>query len=427
MPPQELDISGGRVGKKTSAVGLFVQSWPRPHQKYTPKPFDENSEKMNETQDISFNYSLPTRVIFGQGEISLLPSLVDEQVGSEAKILLVTGTQSLKANGLLRKITGMLGTERISLYDRVPPGPSPLVVEEATQLCRENACSIVVGIGGGSAMDVAKATAILSQHEGLPWPYINQEKEISQPGLPYIAVPTTSGSSSEVTPFSVMWDLREKRKYGLSNPYMFPTIALVDPDFTLSMRPTLTSISGMDPFTSAFEAYWSRHSQPVSDALALRAIRLIAENLEVSWSRRSPTSRAACSLATTLSGMAYSNTRGTTICHAISYSLTADFGVAHGLAVGILLAPFLRLNAPHLGDKLEPLLDALGVSDVEEACQKITAMMENCRLPTRLNRLRIKEGDLDNIVAAGLAQPQASNNPYDISPEEAREALLSIM
>ncbi|MCH7653517.1 MAG: iron-containing alcohol dehydrogenase, partial [Chloroflexi bacterium] len=244
----------------------------------------------------SFSWFNSTKVIFGAGKLSELPAVVDDVAGSQSRVFLVTGRSNLRATGILDKVIAALGESRISLFDRTTPFPSPALVEEALKECREVEADIVVAIGGGSAMDLGKAVAILTAHDGEVIEYATRERQLERPGLPFVAVPTTSGSSSEVTSGSALWDLDAKRHMGLSSPMMFPTVALVDPELTMTMPKTLAAASGMDAFTSAFESYWSLESEPISDAIDLEVIRIFTQNLERSCIQGDLESRASCAL-----------------------------------------------------------------------------------------------------------------------------------
>ena len=261
-----------------------------------------------------FTWLNPTRVLFGDGRLADLPEVVADLAGGRARVLLVTGRSSLRASGVLDKVVEMLGGERVTLFDRVVPFPSPELVDGAVALCRDAAPDVIVSVGGGSAIDLAKAVAALARHEGTAREYAQGVKDLRRRGLPFVAVPTTSGSSSEVTSGAALWDMEEKEHMGLGSPLMFPDAAIVDPLLAMTMPSEVAAASGMDAFTSAFESYWSTEAQPLSDALNLEVIRLFSRNLERSCSdgdresrphalsrrpcRASPTATAAPTSAT---------------------------------------------------------------------------------------------------------------------------------
>lgn len=345
----------------------------------------------------SFTWFNPTRVVFGPGKLADLRSVVNEVAGDGARAFLVTGQHALRSTGVLQRVLDLLGEDRTTLFDRVTPFPSPKLVDEALEACREASPDIVVAVGGGSPMDVAKAVAVLMAHDGTSREYGTAQKRLERPGLPFVAVPTTSGSSSEVTSGSALWDMEAKMVIGLNSPLMFPDAAVVDPELAMTMPKSLAAVTGMDAFTSAFESYWSTESEPMSDALDLEAIRLFSENLETSCTVGDLRSRSACALAATISGVAYSNSRPN-VCHGVGSPLTLFWDAEHGQAVGVTLTTFLRSQAEGISHKLPALWDALGVSDLDEADRRITQIMDGCGLATRLSGLGLTEGDLGTLL-----------------------------
>ena len=352
---------------------------------------------MVEQTSPAFTWLNPTRVVFGVGELSRLPAIVDEVAGTGAGVFLVTGRRSLRAKGVLQEVVDSLGASRVTLFDRVAEFPSPGMVVQALAACRRSSADAVVAIGGGSAMDVGKSVAILMTHGGDPEEYGSGQKKFHQRGLPFIAVPTTSGSSSEVTAGVALWDMEAKRPIRLSSPFMFPTVAIVDPRLSMSMPKILAAATGMDAFTSAFESYWSLKAEPLSDAIALEVIRILEANLERSCIQGDLESRSMCALAATMSGIGYSNSPPN-VCHAIGSPLTLFWEVAHGQAVSVTLPTFLRWSAPAISHKLPALWSALGVGDVEEATARIDRMMERCGLQSRLRALGVGDGDMETLL-----------------------------
>ena len=284
----------------------------------------------------NFTWYHPTRIIYGVGKLQELPTEVGKLVEAGSSVFLVTGRSSLQARGILQKVLDGLHEFDVTVYNDVRPFPSPENVDSAAEACKAAGAKIVIAIGGGSALDLAKAVAILAVHEGTALEYATHQRDFQRKGLPFIASPTTSGSSSEVTSGSALWDLEGKKHYGLGGPTMFPDVAIVDPELTMSMSTSLAANTGMDAFTSAIESYWNLESQPISDALDLDVIRTFATNLERSAIQGDMESRAACALAASMSGAAYSNSRPNA-CHAIGGPLTLYWGVEHGQAVGLVL------------------------------------------------------------------------------------------
>ena len=318
-----------------------------------------------------------------------------------------------------------LDGHRVSVFDQAAPFPSPAAVDAATASCRAASADIVVGIGGGSAMDLAKAVAILCVHEGKALEFALRERQFHRKGLPFIAAPTTSGSSSEVTSGSALWDMDAKRHYGLGGPMMFPDVAIVDPELTTSMPGKLAAVTGMDAFTSAFESYWSTEAQPISDALDLAVIYTFANHLERSAIQGDLESRAACAMGATMAGMAYSNSRPNA-CHAVGGPLTLYWGVEHGQAVGITLTGFLEWSGPAIAHKLPALWEALGLDDMAGAVERIAQIMQRCGLETRLRGLGLSASDVDTLVER-THPDRLAPLPVAIDRDQLRSMLSAIL
>ena len=345
----------------------------------------------------SFVWRNPTRIVYGLDKLEELPAELRQIAGARAKVLLVTGRTFLRSSGILQRVTDLLADYEVVLHDRADPFPTPADADEAAALCRESSIDVVVGVGGGSALDLAKAAAVLATHERPAKDYAMKAASFERRSLPFIAVPTTSGSSSEVTSGSALWDWDSKSQFGLGDIRMFPTVAIVDPRLTMTMSQPLAANTGMDAFTSAFESYWNVNSDPISDAIALEVIRVYSGNLVRSAIQGDLESRAACALGATISGVGYSNS-SPNACHAVGSPLTLYWRVEHGQSVSTTLSSFLRWSAPAIADRMPALLGALGVNSLDEACGKIERIMRDCGLETRLSGLGIESGDIDHIV-----------------------------
>ena len=373
----------------------------------------------------SFTWRNPTKVIFGAGELTKLSSIVDDVAGPDSRVFLVTGLHSLRAQGTLQSVLSDLGEARVTLFDEASPFPSPGLVDRALEECRATAAHLVVAIGGGSPLDLGKAVAILMGHEGTSQEYGSGEKTLQRRGIPFIAVPTTSGSSSEVTPFAAIWDMEAKRSMRLGSPLAFPEVAIVDPELTMSMPKALAAVTGMDAFTSAFEAYWSIESEPLADAIELEVIRLFAANLERSCIQADLESRSSCALAATMSGIAYSNSRPNA-CHAIGNPLTIFWGAEHGQAVGITLASLLAWNAPAISRKLPALWNALGVNDLNEATNRIAQIIDRCGMESRLSGLGVRDADMETLLD-NIRWDRLGVLPRTLGREDARVLLQGLL
>ncbi len=343
------------------------------------------------------SFYMPTRIIYGQGTLSRLPDAVEETAGPDAHVFLVTGPNNLKSQGTLDRVLDDLGRFRLIHYGGALPFTPPHLVDDAVEARRASEATVVVGIGGGSVLDLAKLVAILASNPGPSLDYGTGARRVGPPGLPFIAVPTTSGSSSEVTSAARLWLFDQQESYAISHRNMYPAVAIVDPDLALTMPSELAAATGMDAFSSAFESYWATESQPITDALALRVIRLYAQNLEASCKGAAEESRANCALAATISGVGYTNSHPN-VCHAFSQPLTLMRGVVHGQAVGVSLGACLKWNAPAISYKLPALWEALGVEGLDDAVTRVEQIMESCGLKTRLGDLGFGTDDMETAL-----------------------------
>lgn len=301
-----------------------------------------------------FNYFNPTRIEFGAGIFKQLDSFARPLGG---KALLVTGGHSAKTTGTLDQALAQLpGAE---VVDGIPPNPATDVCEAGAKRCREAKCDFVVALGGGSAMDAAKAIAGLAKNPGPCSHYFGQDL-FTAGALPVIAIPTTSGTGSEVTPFSVITDPEKHAKRTLSGHALFPTLALLDPELTVSMPGDVTVATGLDALSQGMEGLISTMSTPLGDTLALETCRLVKEWLPLAvHDGTNIEARSWMHYAAMLSGAVIAQSR-TTLVHAMGYCYTIEFGIPHGLANALLLAPVFQYNAQQEPAKVAALATVLG-------------------------------------------------------------------
>jgi phosphonate metabolism-associated iron-containing alcohol dehydrogenase len=368
-----------------------------------------------------YQYAMPTHVIFGPGAISHASKVA----GNEDSRVLVVCSPSMRRLRIADRIMDDIGHGRAVLFDGAIPYPTPDLVDHVVEICQNGRCDVVVAVGGGSTLDLGKSVAALAPTTGRTIDYLAGDASLEAPGLPYVAVPTTAGTGSEVTPWATIWDKDARRKHSLEHQTMFPSHAIVDPELTMSLSPAMTATSGIDALTQAVEAYWSKRSQPISDLYALGAISRIMSNLEDAHKNGQPEARTAMAEGSLMSGLAFSNTK-TTICHSLSYPMTALFGVSHGQAVSITLPAFLLSNAHAIRAKVPRLLEALGAGSIEDAASRIRALMTSVGLAVRLNDLGIGDREIETILDQGFYADRADNNPKPVTIQDAREILRGI-
>jgi alcohol dehydrogenase len=370
-------------------------------------------------------YKMPTKSILGRGALFHLSELI-ELKGKKVVLIL---SDHLKQSDIYDNLYSLLMKEAkdVLVYDKSIIETNFETINELVDFCKAECPDIIISIGGGTILDAGKCASVILANGGHVEDYLKKERPIVEKLVFFVAVPTTAGTGSEVTPWATVWDRDNKKKYSLSSPLMFPALAIVDSALIDNLPSKITADTGMDALAQAIEAYWSVHHNPVSDVFALQSISLIMNNLEDSVLGRGKDSKDSMAKASLLTGLAFSNTK-TTICHSISYPITANFGVAHGQAVALTLPLFIEYILPVLEEgRRTSLLNALGVSDDKKAAEAITSLMMRIGMKTRLTELGIKEDDIDVIVKEGFSPDRANNSPRVPSVDELRDMLLLII
>lgn len=312
---------------------------------------------------MQFRFLMPTKVYFGVGCVS---ENKEEFIRWGNRALIVTGRNSARVSGALADITGVLEQVGIEwqVFDQIEENPTIDAVESAGEVARRFDPAMVIAIGGGSPLDAAKAIAVLAVNAISASNLF--DGGFAVPPLPVLAVPLTAGTGSEVTPYSILTDPKRQTKRSFNDPSIFPKAAFLDARYSETLSRTVTVNSAVDALSHAIEGFMSRRSTPVSDSLALEAIRsfgtvrqaLLDGDFELSH-------REALLYTSLLGGMVIAQT-GTTVVHALGYSLTYFHAIPHGQANGLLLAEYLRFNQSTVPEKTQAILDALGVVSVEE-------------------------------------------------------------
>jgi len=223
-----------------------------------------------------------------------------------------------------------------------------------------------------------------------------------------IAVPTTAGTGSEVTPFSVITHKAKRAKPAIGPPQNYPDVALVDPELTVSMPPKVTASTGLDVLCQAVEGFWSNQGNPVTRSLASQGIRLALENLEAAYLHKDKDAVTGMTLASHLTGMEMSNI-GNTCIHPLSYPITMDYGVPHGFACAVFLPAVIRFNAPAIQERFKELLQILGLPSVETFAERVENLMKKVGALMRLREVGVKAEALPDIVKRGVGRSTAWN------------------
>lgn len=357
---------------------------------------------------------MPTVLYFGGGRFADLPAVV-AQYGREALIVAGPGILAGLAEKAAEKLreAGM----RAEVAAVVAGEPTLATADEAAAAARRLGEPVVVGIGGGSCLDTAKAAAFLAP-AGRPAADFFHGAEPPGPGLPWVAVPTTAGSGAEVTPNAVLIDQASGVKQSIRARHMYARAAVIDPDLALTLPPVRTAYSGLDALSHAVEAFASRGANDLTDVMALEAARLAAAHLGRAYADGNDReARAALAKAATLAGLALANARLGAV-HGLAHPIGARYGLPHGLVCGVLLPQVMRYNLQESHDKYARLAEVWGVAgggDVFDraaaAVRYILGLLRRLGLPSTLGPLGLAEGDLPWIVRQSLASPSLAANP----------------
>nr|HID59272.1 iron-containing alcohol dehydrogenase [Desulfobacterales bacterium] len=368
----------------------------------------------------------PQKIIFGDGAIRLL----GQEIGLlERRYAFVVADRGIKEIGLLEGMLESLEEKgiRYIVFAEITPEPSPQLADQGAHMARKEGCDIVVGIGGGSSLDVAKAIAILITNGGMAEDYIGLEL-VPRPGLPTVMIPTTAGTGSEAT-FTAVFTMREKKsKGGINSRFMYSNLALLDPELTLSLPPAITATTGMDALTHAVEAFTSLQANPLSDLMAREAISLIGKFLPLATHNgENREARNKMLMGSLLGGLALASA-GVGACHALAYSLGALFDVPHGLANAVLLPHVMRFNMDAALEKYAEISRLMNIVEMEESVDRaaqtavdaISSLSRKIGIPRSLGELNIPESAIDDLAEASLTVKRPiENNPRNIDKEGA--------
>lgn len=364
---------------------------------------------------MNFKFKIGTKAFFGKGCIESNMAVFKEY---GKKAFIVTGKNSAKVSAALEDVVEALrecGVE-YRIYDRVLNNPTLENVKEGGELAREFGADFIIGIGGGSPLDASKAVAVLSCNSIEPVDLYKNVFE-NRP-LPIIAIPTTAGTGSEITPYSILTrnDIKTKKSFG--NEDTFPAVAFLDARYTETMSRQTTADTAMDAFTHALEGYLGRKSTPVSDILAVEAIRLFGECIESLLNNRLDFEvRERLLYMSMLGGMVISHT-GTTIIHGLGYSLTYFKDIPHGRANGYLVREYLKYNYEAAGEKTDNVLKLLKVSSVDELGDKIDGL-----LPCDIT---LSDEEIEMYAGLAMQQRSTSSNARTVVLEDLGEILRKV-
>ncbi|MGE7794666.1 iron-containing alcohol dehydrogenase [Lysinibacillus fusiformis] len=358
-----------------------------------------------------------------------LNQLLPEVERFKATNILIVTDPFLKELGLADKVQQPLRTKgyATTIYTDIAPEPPLAIGEKLVDFTRKQQFDLVIGLGGGSALDLAKLAAVLAVHDGKVADYLNLTgtKALEHKGLPKILIPTTSGTGSEVTNISVL--SLDTTKDVVTHDYLLADSAIVDPELTISLPPKVTAATGVDALTHAIEAYVSVNANEVTDALALQAIRLISGSIRTAvLEGKNKQARSDMSYGSYLAGLAFFNA-GVAGVHALAYPLGGQFHIAHGDSNAVLLPYVMGYIRQSCEKRMKDILDAMGLSSAylsqEEASYNcvyaLQQLVQDVKIPSTLKGFNIPEESLEQLTDDATKQTRIlARSPMPLERED---------
>ena len=359
---------------------------------------------------MTWEYIQPVRILYGRGKRAETHSIAKE-LGFQRGFLVCSPffVRNGMAEAFCKEAEGMF----VDVFSDITPNPTTMAVDACAQRIRASGADFVVAVGGGSPMDLAKAAAVTATTGDSITKYHNTGVPMPNQGLPLIVLPTTSGSCSEVTSTSVLSDSRGV-KASIMSPRFFPIVAIVDPELTYTVPPKVAAESGLDVLSHAIEGYMGLRHQPICDALAIQAVRLVFAHLRAAV-QGEESARDQMAQASLLSGLAFALPK-TGPPHAFSYGLTTHYGLSHGEACALTLDYFLELAAAKAEERLQDFAIQAGFSGVSAMAEEIRALKRDCGMLTDLKHLHLTDADIKTLVQDAM-RPGMKNSPVPVTEE----------
>ena len=369
-----------------------------------------------------FSFRSPHLILAGIGSIERLP---EEAKALKAKKALLVTDKGVIESGVAEKVRDLLKNAGITTdtFDKVISDPDIACAEACVAMAKKGKYDLTLGVGGGSPMDIASVASVMCTNPGRIHDYLGVNL-VKKPGIPTILIPTTAGTGAEATPNAILTDVEEKLKKAVVSPYIFPTVAIVDPLLTVSMPPAVTSSSGIDALTHAIETYTSNNANILSELFSKEAIIRIGRSLRTAVANgNNMEARYDMSIGSLYAGIAITNA-GTTAVHALAYPLGGTFNVAHGIANGLLLPYVMEFNvlgdipkfaqiAQFLGEKVDhlPLLE-----QAYHGVQVVKAIYGDLKIPQSLTELKIPKEAIPEMAKAAINVTRLmANNPREMT------------
>lgn len=363
-------------------------------------------------------WSFPTRILHGEGAVEL--------VGAEARSLggrraLIVTDPGVRAAGLLTRIEASLDAAGIAyeVFDGVSSNPLEAEALSGAAAFRDAGADMILGVGGGSALDVSKLVRLLAAHRPPLEQYDDARggaEKITEPMPPLVTIPTTAGTGSEVGRSAVVTIQATNKKTVIFSPRLLADVAILDPELTLGMPPHITAATGMDALTHCFEAYCAKGHHPMADAIALAGLELAGRHLERAFRDGNDVEARSAMLEASMMG-AVAFQKGLGACHSMAHPLSTEFGIHHGLANALCLPSVIEFNRVVAQARIARAARALGVreSDVEtlafECAGAVRKLRQTLGLPGGLAEVGVPEEALPRLAELAFEDPCHANNP----------------
>ena len=375
------------------------------------------------------------KVLKGQGAIVGLSEVLKSLRPS--KIFLVTGGKSFSESGARAAIESILTGYEYYRYSGFGCNPKLEDIEKGLKKLKASNYDLIIGIGGGTVIDIAKAISVLRYNDHNLLDYITNKRKLIKSKIPTIIIPTTAGTGSESTHFSVVYI--DKTKYSFSGKTLYPDFVVLDHSYTRKLSPVITANTGMDAFCQGVESFWSVNSTDESRGYSIKAIKLSLSSIEKAVNNPDDESRKMMLEAANFSGKAI-NIAQTTAAHAVSYPLTSFFGIPHGHAVALTLPSFLEFNFSVDHDSIQDprgllfvrkrmaeLLNYIDAKSVLEAKGKILTLMNKIGLKTSLSSLGVTSEDIRMLIQNAFNPQRVVNNPRCLTESQLLKILANIL
>ena len=377
---------------------------------------------------------MDTKIISFRTSHLILAGLgASERLGQEAKGIgakkaLIVTDKGVIDSGIGKRMKDLLEKEGVGvdIFDQVISDPDVASFEGCFEMAKKVKYDLIVGVGGGSSMDIASITSVMLTNSGTVYDYFGINL-VKNPGIPTILIPTTAGTGAEVTPNAILTDTKEKLKKAVVSPYILPRVAIVDPLLTVSMPPSVTSSSGIDALTHAVESYTSVNATILTDLFAKEAIILTGRSLRSAVANgNNLEARYDMAIGSLYAGISLTNA-GVTAVHALAYPLGGQFNVAHGIANGLLLPYVMEFNvlgsvskfaqiAQFLGERVDhlPLLD-----QAYQAAKAVKAIYRDLKIPQSLTELKVPKEAIPTMAKAAVNVTRLmGNNPRTMTVQD---------